>query len=321
MAKIDVLMATYNGGEYLREQIESILNQTFTDWRLVIRDDGSNDDVTLKVINEYVDVNPNKIVLLDDGRGNLGPLGNFNALLEYSDAEFFNFSDQDDIWKSNKLELAYDKMSKMVTEYGQDIPLLVFADREVVDSNKNILVESYWNTQGQHPKDISDLLTVMSMCVAAGSTMLMNRSLRSACLPIPDAARMHDTWIELVAMALGKVDYIEDVALSYRRHDKNVSGGQQSFRESRNIFARAKKLMKSLTIQRTVYQIYFEQAEVFYQRYKDQLDRSTLARVEAFVNFRQSHLLKRVYMALVHKLGPYGWERKTAFILLASGAK
>lgn len=321
MAAIDVLMATYNGGEYLREQIDSILAQTFEDWRLLIRDDGSNDDISLSILKEYEAAHPGKIVVLDDGRGNLGPLGNFAALLESADADYFNFSDQDDIWKLNKLELAYQRMKEMEAQYGTEQPLLVFADREIVDANKKLLAASYWQVQGQHPKNFSDLLSLMPKCIAAGSTMLLNRVLREKCLPIPETARMHDTWIELVAAGLGKMSYIDEVALSYRRHGNNVSGGTESFKESRSIFARAGKLFKQMDVQKNVYRINFTQAETFYKRYNSEMDMETRERVEKFLAFRYSNIFVRVFLLLAHKLGPYGWERKLSFIWLAGGAK
>lgn len=318
MAKIDILMATYNGGKFLPGQLESILRQTFTDWRLLIRDDGSTDN-TAQLLEQYQEKYPDRIQLIRDEKGNLGPLGNFNLLMETSDADYCAFSDQDDLWKPEKLEHAFQRICQLEMETGGgDVPLMVFADREIVDAEGNLLVPSYWRQMKQHPKDFPDVISHFPMCIAAGSTMLINRALRSMSLPIPTSARMHDTWIELVAAAFGKRAFLDEVALSYRRHAANVSGSENSLTSSRNLFARMLRLARNLRIQRNVYRIYFEQAEAFLERFGDKLDPQTRKRAEDFVQLRQSGVAQRAYRIITEKLAPVGWERKLTFILLTS---
>ena len=81
MSKVYILMATYNGEKYLREQLDSLFNQTYQEWVLWIHDDNSIDSTEL-IINEYVDRYPDKIIYLNDGVRCGGAKENFSYLLE-----------------------------------------------------------------------------------------------------------------------------------------------------------------------------------------------------------------------------------------------
>ena len=101
--KIEILMATYNGEKYIGEQINSIINQTYTNWNLLIRDDGSKDK-TLNIIKKYEKMD-NRIILIRDNKDNLGFVKNFEELLKISSSELIMFSDQDDVWKKDKIKI------------------------------------------------------------------------------------------------------------------------------------------------------------------------------------------------------------------------
>ena len=106
--KIDILMATYNGGKYVEEQLKSIISQSYENWNLVIRDDGSSDN-TLKILNEY-SKNDKRIHIISDNKGNLGLVKNFEELMKRSTEEYIMFSDQDDVWVDNKINILLQKM-------------------------------------------------------------------------------------------------------------------------------------------------------------------------------------------------------------------
>ena len=123
--KVAILMATYNGEKYLSEQIESIINQTFTDWVLYIHDDGSTDG-TLEIIKKYVKIYPKKIILIQGERTG-GAKFNFFSLMDKVTAEYIMFSDQDDWWLPDKINKTLEKCIKI--ENGQkDTPVVVFTD-------------------------------------------------------------------------------------------------------------------------------------------------------------------------------------------------
>jgi len=109
---IDILLSTYNGEQYLRNQIESIINQTYKNWRLLIRDDGSQDK-TIEILEYYLRKHKDKIVLIEDGQKHLGASKSFFRLLGYSDAKYIMFCDQDDVWLPYKIEKTYNKMKEL----------------------------------------------------------------------------------------------------------------------------------------------------------------------------------------------------------------
>ena len=110
-SKIEILMATYNGEKYIREQIDSIISQTYSNWTLLIRDDVSKDD-TVKIIKEY-EKKDKRIKLLEDNKGNLGFVKNFEELLKNSSEDFIMFSDQDDYWLEDKIEKYINELKKI----------------------------------------------------------------------------------------------------------------------------------------------------------------------------------------------------------------
>ena len=109
---IVILMATYNGEKYITEQLKSIQNQTVADWNLYIRDDGSVDN-TVSIIKKYVEKDI-RIHLIEDGKGNLGPLKNFNELLNIGiNSDIIFLADQDDILFLNKIEISVEELTKI----------------------------------------------------------------------------------------------------------------------------------------------------------------------------------------------------------------
>lgn len=320
MAKIDILMATYNGARYINEQIESIFAQTEKNWRLVIRDDGSTDG-TLDILKNLEEKYPDHISLICDQKGNLGPLSNFNELCAYADAPYCSFSDQDDLWEQNKLQRALEEFEKLEKKYSNNIPLMVFADRSIIDSKGNTVVPSYYKRQGLDAQAYSQLKNNLGLCIAAGSTMLINQALLKKSLPIPEEARMHDTWIELVVTALGEKSFFDEIALKYRRHDNNVSGGQEDFKASRSIFSRALSLLKKIHFQRCGYAINFQQAKAFKNRYNAELDKVRSDELNTFISLESSNLLSRCIKIACKNIGPLSWERKLAFILFCKKLK
>ena len=131
--KVDVLLATYNGEKYLKEQIDSILNQTYQNINLIISDDNSNDS-TRKIIEEYKKIDNRIKTYLQDK--NLGYIKNFEFLLTKVESNYYMLSDQDDVWLPEKIE----KSMKTLKEKNAD---LVFGDLEVVDEKLNTIYPSF----------------------------------------------------------------------------------------------------------------------------------------------------------------------------------
>ena len=118
--KINILMSTYNGEQFFAEQIESIQKQTVKDWTLYIRDDGSS-DTTPEIIKHYAQLDSRIVFINADNRENFGVIKNFYTLLKHSKADYYFFSDQDDIWLEDKLAVTLAEAEK----YDSQKPLLV----------------------------------------------------------------------------------------------------------------------------------------------------------------------------------------------------
>ena len=140
MSKIAILLATYNGARFIREQIDSIKDQTYKDWDLYVRDDGSTDN-TVSIIQEYENMNPN-IHLFEDEEKHIGAKNSFMKLLSAIDSDYYMFCDQDDIWLPTKIEHSVDLLEKTEKKYPNK-PIIVHTDVTVVDGNLNVLSQSY----------------------------------------------------------------------------------------------------------------------------------------------------------------------------------
>ena len=141
---IAILMATYNGEKYLREQIDSLLSQSYCDWTLYIQDDGSK-DATLDIIKSYDD---ERIVLVDVGLTRQGAGMNFMSLLNMVESEYYMFCDQDDVWFGDKIEKELVRMKEIEREQGTKTPIIMHTDRTHTDAELNVRLKSEFNPQG-----------------------------------------------------------------------------------------------------------------------------------------------------------------------------
>ena len=219
---IDILLATYNGAAYIREQIDSILQQTVADWHLLVHDDGSTDG-TVDIVREYVQADK-RIRLVEDGERHLGVAKNFLHLLKYSTAEYAMFCDQDDVWLPDKIEVSFAKMKQMEQRYG-DIPLLVHTDLEVVDEDLNVINASFWKYSRVLPQVVDENIHYLGIANSVtGCTIIMNKMAKQVAIPFPEQIYMHDAWIALCVMKYGKMGYINMPTIKYRQHSSNVLG-------------------------------------------------------------------------------------------------
>ena len=212
---IAIIMGTYNGEKYIREQIDSILSQDYRGWKLFIFDDGSKDG-TESIVKEYVKSYPDKI-FFSKNRENYGAAGNFfNGIREVASllvpgAEYFCFSDQDDVWVEDKLSRSLAKI--MQIEDGE--PALVFSDVAITDKNLTITADSYFEAEKVDKTKISLNYLLMENKLIGG-TVMVNRALVNLELKAEEAglipyekAKMHDWWFGLLAAAFGKIGYVE----------------------------------------------------------------------------------------------------------------
>lgn len=222
---VAILLSTYNGEMFLKEQIESIFSQTFTDWKIFIRDDGSSDN-TLKIINEYKTKEPNKIqILTNEHETNLGASKSFMRLLQLVEADYYMFCDQDDYWLKNKIQLMLSTMSEFEKQK-KNTPILIISDLFVVDSKLNILNESFWQYTNLDPYKISIEFLEVTNCVTGCATFFNKEARDIAIKDIQDVdIIMHDYWLPICIKGVnGLIHPIKEKTIYYRQHGKNVIG-------------------------------------------------------------------------------------------------
>lgn len=221
MPSVQILMATCEGEKYLAPQLASLLAQTCTDWELLLRDDAST-DATLKIAERFAAEIPGKITILRDDAGRLGITGNFEKLLQHVTAPYAMFCDQDDIWLPEKISKSLEAMRALEMQRGAATPLLVTTDLMVVGATgQDVLVPRYNRRFRASPPDFS---RIFDMAVH-GMTMMMNRALVQACLPL---ASFHDDWVLCTALATGEVAAIDMPLVKWRRHGGNATASQEA---------------------------------------------------------------------------------------------
>lgn len=220
---IDVVLPTYNGVAYLRQQVASIDQQTLRPCRLFIRDDGSNDG-TLLLLASLKQQYGDWLELLP-ADGNMGCVANVNRLLNTASAPYVALADQDDLWAPEKLEASMALLHQLEQRYGREMPLMVHSDLRLIDGDGLPLGSSYLQHQRLDPSrtGLNDLVLTN---VVTGCTVLMNRALLQKALPIPVEALMHDWWLALVASATGAIGFLPKASVLYRQHDDNVLGAR-----------------------------------------------------------------------------------------------
>ena len=219
--KIEILMATYNGETYIREQIDSIINQTYKNWVLLVRDDNSKDN-TVSIIEEY-EQKDSRIRLLRDKKGNLGFVRNFEELMANSLEDFIMFSDQDDYWIENRIEKYIEIITNLSSE-DMKKPLLIHSNSFICDKELNIKKEKFISNCAEDKEfDI-----VFFNYIVQGSTALINRKLVNLALPFSSKVTLHDRYLHLLAEFLGKRIFLNQSLMKYRQHDNNKIGASYS---------------------------------------------------------------------------------------------
>ncbi len=307
---IDILLATYNGEEYLADQIGSLFNQTHVGWHLIVRDDGST-DATRPILVDFKKKHPEKITLIEDGLGNLGACGNFAALLGHARADYIMFCDQDDVWLPDKIDRTLRKMTGLTGRFGGSVPLLVYSDMKIADREVRTIADSYWDYQAFNPESGKVLSRMLVSNVIIGCTVMINRTLRDMAVPLPPETLMHDWWAGLVSVALGKNDFIKEPTVLYRQHGSNVVGATwtMSLGSIMNKLRDMKKHREFLLQSQ-------RQAGAFADRYGHLLSTDDLGKIQAYAGLSSQNWLTRRYMIFKHGFWWSGLLRNVTLLLI-----
>jgi glycosyltransferase involved in cell wall biosynthesis len=223
---VSILLSTYNGEDYLDSLLESLLFQEFTNFIVYIRDDFSEDN-TLNIVNHYCTRFPNKFRLIKDNLGNLGVSKSFMQILSSVESDYYLFCDQDDVWLPNKISSLYN-FTLRINPYTLNIPFLLFTDLKVVDSELNIIHNSYWTYQSIFPKISKSWKNLIAQNVGTGCTMLFNNPAKMISLPFVLDKMYHDHWLMVNAAKYGNIFYLKDTNILYRQHLSNKIGASGS---------------------------------------------------------------------------------------------
>lgn len=217
MESIAILMSTYNGEKYLREQIDSIIAQQNVEVKLIVRDDGSSDK-TIDIFREYLIKHDNITFIQGE---NVGVGNSFMALVREAGSEFdyYAFADQDDIWMPEKMKKAIAAIKN------KEGPWCYCSNQMLVDADRNVIGKRH-----EKPIDVS-YMQILCNNLVTGCTMVWNQELqkiltRDKSLPSKELLikRIHDVWVAMVAAVLGNIYYDPDSYIMYRQHENNVVG-------------------------------------------------------------------------------------------------
>lgn len=250
---IDILLSTYNGEKYIAKQIDSILNQTYKEWRLLVRDDASSDN-TISILNKYQQQNPQKIIIISNNTTqNIGVIKSFETLLKKSNSKYIMFCDQDDIWLPNKIEESLNAIL-LLEQSNPNTPILIHSDLSIIDENDTITHSSLWQYAGIKPNILNNNPKYMAFCNSVtGCTILMNKQCKDIVLPFPTNIMMHDAWIAIKISQLGIIHNINKPLILYRQHANNTLGiNKYKF----SITNRIKNIKKIYTNTINVYKLY-----------------------------------------------------------------
>lgn len=295
---IDILLATYNGEPFLAQQLDSLLSQTFTDWRLIIRDDGST-DATLAIIKDYSLKLGSRVTVLNSHGLNLGAKQNFSVLIEKATAPYLMFCDQDDVWLPNKIERCLTGIRLMEAEFGTEMAMMLYCDLEVVDRHLNTLAPSLWRYKQVDPRKESGLRNLLLRNVVTGCASIMNRTLADLIVPIPDEARLHDSWAAIVAAACGKLGYIDKRLVRYRQHGANILGARTWSQLTAQFLAHP---IKMLSDTKKFQESSQAQSKALYRRCSHEMNKEDQEMVHIFSEITNNRYIARIYFLLKYKI-------------------
>ncbi|NRB79283.1 MAG: glycosyltransferase family 2 protein [Saccharospirillaceae bacterium] len=220
---IDIVIAIYNPTEYLDEQVDSLLKQTYIDKvaRIILVDDGSTPD-SMRIVERNVNKDP-RLELHRNTSGKHGAKHNFSFGLSLTSAEYIMNCDQDDYWFEDKIERTFLEIFRL-ERTGKDIPLLVGTDVTVTDAELKEINNSFFSLLSNDRPHSTSKESLLTRNIVPGCTMLFNRQLLNLALPVPEKALMHDWWLLLIACYNGRYSIIKQPTMYYRQHGNNCIG-------------------------------------------------------------------------------------------------
>lgn len=294
--KISIACCTYNGEQYLLEQLLSIASQTRTPDELVICDDGSIDR-TIEIIENFALAAPFVVRLYKNDGQSLGSAKNFEKAIKLCFGDMIVLSDQDDVFRRDKLELLVKALNNNPTCD------LVISDASLIDEIGNEIATSLWEYQKLKPKEGKPFRRLVYNNFATGCTMMFRRSLLDLALPFPSNVYMHDWWLAVVSVSSngGGICLVSDALTKYRQHNLNVLGAQRAkFFTISNVINRIKSPPQNIIENKLLIRLrHLDRLSEYLQKnFWTKGERRTInevkSLVEGYLNDRNVSLLKRI---------------------------
>ena len=251
---IQILMATYNGEKYLKKQLDSILNQSYQNWKLLIRDDGSS-DLTIDIIREYAKKDKRISFIINNSDVHSWQT-NFQELIFCADKsmDYFMFCDQDDIWLDNKIEY-YIKAMKKTESQNPDKPVVIYADMDIIDEND---VKTCDSLNKVYPMKLLHITDSFFTNRIYGCNEMFNRKVLEMTVLVLGNLYIekmaHDGLIvKITAADGGVVKYFSEVTMHYRRTGNNATANQQLKMNTHKIISKLKNYNRTVLDQVSAY--------------------------------------------------------------------
>lgn len=211
---VSIAMTTYNGEKFLKEQLDSIVNQTYKNLEIIICDDYSTDN-TIDIIKDFQ--KRDRRIKLYQNEKQLGVLKNFEKAISLCSGEYIAISDQDDIWVTNKIEI-------MLSEIEENI--LIYHDDTLIDRSGKLLHNSFFESNEIVINKEHKTKALMLDNWILGHACIFSSQLKKDILPIAHEIEHYDMWIAIVASKVGKIKYLNKQLVLWRQHGTNTSGSK-----------------------------------------------------------------------------------------------
>lgn len=303
--KVEILLATYNGEQYLSEQLDSILNQDYENWIIRACDDASTDH-TYAILEEYREKYPHKFIIEKNQKGFGSAKKNFINLMKHSSCDYVMCCDQDDVWLPNKISLTLERMEKVESE---DMPVLVHTDLKVVDSELQVMSESFFE-HSNFRKEF-ELNEILIQNFVTGCTVMMNRPMVTLMSRVEECDRilMHDWVASILATSAGKVTFVDTPTMLYRQHAINSVGAKKYG------FALFVSKLKEAKMRRSLVDTTIQAAEIA-KLYQDVLDEEKYEFIHQYGTLWEKHKIQRIWFYLKHRVLKKGLPRKMCQLIV-----
>lgn len=293
LKKVQVLLATYNGEKYLSQQIESILDQDYRDFEVLVRDDGSSDN-TLAILKKYAHLHPGVITIVPTTFPTGSAKSNFRELMSVCDADYIFWADHDDIWGREKISTMLTEMERL-EEGDVSTPVFVFSDAEVIDSEGCTTHKSYFSMKKIDPS-VGYRLSNSLICVSSlGCASSINKAMLNYCKNVPDGVTGHDWYAHILALVFGKVSAIRKPLIKYRIHGSNSSNPSEV-----SLANYATKGGKLAFVRRGV-RLRIQQAQCIVSQHGANMEPESLKIFREFLSINQSGFIVRRYLLLKNR--------------------